>query len=296
MREHLVGDADMAPPVGQVAQRYEPQPVTRCLDVDFRPVVFPEHRGLGHVAGAVAELLAIARIVILEEAVQEGGVGRVDADFQRLQPVAFPPALPGEAVGLRRGETVEVRQGLWFPLPQPGEDHAVAFEARIRRLAHAPVQVGAFGLGRLLQAGAGHVVEPAVERAAQAAVFQPAEGEVGAAVAAMAVDQAEPPGLVAEQHQILPEQPHGLHRARVVRFRGQFLRQRDRLPVAPHQRAAGGAGAGPGQQGVLFRGQHGGARMPRPAAGVQSCPRRAGRLLNGANPLRSGTHCKGNPP
>ena len=64
----------------------------------------------------------------------------------------------------------------------------------------------ALRLGRRLQALAGHVEQPAVERAAQAAVLEPAEGQVGAAMRAMAVDQAVAALLVAKQHQILAEQ------------------------------------------------------------------------------------------
>ena len=45
-----------------------------------------------------------------------------------------------------------------------------------------------------------------MERAAQAAVLEPAEGEVGAAMRAVAVDQAVAAVLVAEQHEIFAEQ------------------------------------------------------------------------------------------
>ena len=66
--------------------------------------------------------------------------------------------------------------------------------------------VRALRLGRRLQALAGYVEQPAMERAAQPAVFQPAEGEIGAAMRAMPVDQAVAAFLVAKQHQVLAEQ------------------------------------------------------------------------------------------
>ena len=45
-----------------------------------------------------------------------------------------------------------------------------------------------------------------MERAAQPAILEPAEGEVGAAMRAMAVDQAVAALLVAEQHEAFAEQ------------------------------------------------------------------------------------------
>jgi hypothetical protein len=70
-----------------------------------------------------------------------------------------------------------------------------------------------------------------VEGAAQAAVLQPAEGEVGAAMRAVALDQAVAALLVAKQHQIFAEQFDRLDRARPL----QLVDQRRRLPVHPHQ-------------------------------------------------------------
>ena len=81
------------------------------------------------------------------------------------------------------------------------------------------------------------VEQPAVEEAAQAAVLEPAVGEVGAAVRAVAVEQAVPAALVAEQHEVLAQQAHRLDRA----LGRQLVDQRHRLPVVAHQRAALGA-------------------------------------------------------
>ena len=92
-----------------------------------------------------------------------------------------------------------------------------------------------------------------MEGAAQPAILQPAEGEVGAAMRAVAIDQAVAALLVAEQHQLFAEQLHGAHRARAL----QLIDQRRRLPVAPHQLAARILRADAGDQVVLLLAHHG---------------------------------------
>ena len=46
----------------------------------------------------------------MEETMQERGVRRIDADLERLQPVAVDHALEGEGVGGRRDEAIELRK------------------------------------------------------------------------------------------------------------------------------------------------------------------------------------------
>jgi hypothetical protein len=60
-----------------------------------------------------------------------GGVRRIDADFQRLQPVAVDQALEGEGVRAGGEETVEVGEGRRFAFAQIGEDDAVLDDDRI---------------------------------------------------------------------------------------------------------------------------------------------------------------------
>ena len=86
------------------------------------------------------------------------------------------------------------------------------------------------------------VEQPAVERAAQPAVLQPAVGEIGAAMRAVAVDQAVAALVVAEQHEVLAHQPHRLDRP----VAGELVDQRDRLPVAAQQCAGLRCPARPG--------------------------------------------------
>ena len=80
-----------------------------------------------------------------------------------------------------------------------------------------------------------------------------AEGKIGAAMGAMPLDQAVAVLLVAKQHQILAEQLDRLDRARSL----QLVDQRRRLPVHPHQPAAGVLRPGAGDQVILFLAHHG---------------------------------------
>src|SRR5215218_9580681 len=92
-----------------------------------------------------------------------------------------------------------------------------------------------------------------MEGAAQAAMFEPSEGEIGAAMRAVAIDQAVASGFVAEQHQVFAEQSDGTDRTIAV----ELVHQRRRLPVAPHQLAAGVLRTGAGDQVVLLLAHHG---------------------------------------
>src|SRR4051812_35345366 len=92
-----------------------------------------------------------------------------------------------------------------------------------------------------------------MEGAAQAAMLEPSEGEIGAAMRAVPIDQAVTPGLVAEQHQVFAEQSDGADRAIAV----ELVHQRRRLPVASHQLPAGILGTGAGDQVVLLLAHHG---------------------------------------
>ena len=95
-----------------------------------------------------------------------------------------------------------------------GEQDAAPLHHRIGLLLDVAAEVELSGSAGVSQAVARHVEQPAVERAAQAAVLEPAVGEVGAAVRAGALEQAVAALVVAEQHQVLAEQPHRLDRPR----------------------------------------------------------------------------------
>ncbi len=212
-------------------------------------------------AGA-AELLArrvvadLLQRLVIEEAVQEGRVRRVDADLEALQPVGVPQALEGEGMGGGRGKAVELGER-WrlVGFAKPAKEDAAFLQHRVAALLHAITQLAAGGLGRCVQALAVDVELPAVERAAQAVALGAAEGKVGAAVRAVTVQQAPGAGRIPEQHQVLAHDFHGLDRAlRHARVQGrvEFIHQGNWLPVTAQDGTAGGTGAGACEQVVLF--------------------------------------------
>src|SRR5262249_15150435 len=152
-----------------------------------------------------AELPAVASLdaLVIFEAVQKRGVRRIDADLERLQPVAFHESLEGEAVAVGRDKAVEIRQGRRCAGAEIGKDQPVDVAPRIAGLADAPVKQAAFGLGRGFEAGSGRVEQPAVERTAQPAVLSPGEGEIGATMRAGTVKQAQTSRFIAKQYKIL---------------------------------------------------------------------------------------------
>ncbi len=177
----------------------------------------------------------------------------IDADLQRLQPVAVDQALEGEGMRAGREKAVEVGEGGRFAFAEIGEDDAVLHHHRIGALAHPLAEHAAFGFGGSFQAPAVDVEQPAMEQATQAAVLEPAVGEIGAAMGAVAVEQAVATALVAEQHEVLAEHAHRLGRT----LGRQFVGERHRMPVMPHQPAAFGARPGAGDQLVLLGTHHG---------------------------------------
>ena len=248
-----IGHAHMRILVADLAQRDQAKSVIGRLDLEARPRKLAHDLGHRHVGvfGFVAEHLAVAlvRILVLEEAVQERGVHRVDADFERLQPVAVDHALEGEGVGRRRDEAVEIGKRRRLAAAEIGPQDAALFDDRIGLLFEVGAEIAVVRLGRRLQALAVDVEQPAVKRAAQPAVFEPPVSEVGAAMRTMPADQPVAALVVLEGDEVLAEQPHRLDRP----VAGQFIDQRGRLPVAPHQRAGGSAGPGASDEIVLFR-------------------------------------------
>src|SRR5207245_7839239 len=109
--------------------------------------------------------------------------------------------------------------------------------------------------------------EPAVKRAAQAAIFEPAEGEVGAAVRAVAIEHAQLALLVTKQDEVLAHQLHRLDWAGTV----ELVDQRHWLPIAAQQLAGGSAGTDPGDEIILFCADHGGAPSRVETVGNMHC-------------------------
>ncbi len=141
MRKQLIGDAHMGARLVDLAQRDQPQAVFGVLDVDDRPIIFAQDLGHRHVrsGGGAAELLAIGfrRVLVLEEAMQVGGVAGIDADLQRLQPVAGHVALECEGVAVRCDEAIDLRKGRRLAFAEIGPEDAAALDHGVRALPDA---------------------------------------------------------------------------------------------------------------------------------------------------------------
>src|SRR5258708_21594239 len=185
---------------------------------------------------------------------QERGVRRIDADFQRLQPVAVDVALECKSMAIRRDKTVDLRKCRRLAFAEISPEDAAFLHHWIGALLDAFAERRVLRLGRRFQALAARLEQPTVEGATQPAVFQPAERQIGAAMRAMALDQAVTALFIAKQHQILAQQFYRFDRTRPL----QFIDQRRRLPVHPHQFPAGVLSPAPGQEVVLFLAHHGG--------------------------------------
>src|SRR5690348_5796352 len=98
---------------------------------------------------------------------QERGVYGIDADLERLQPVAIDHALERKGVGVRRDKAVEVRQRRRLAAAEISEQDAALLDDRISLLLDVGAQVAVIGLGRRLQTFSMNVEQPAVKRAAQ---------------------------------------------------------------------------------------------------------------------------------
>ena len=118
-----------------------------------------------------------------------------------------------------RDEAVELGKGRRLAFAEIGPEDAALLDHGIGALPDVLAELRVLRLGRRLEALAGGVEQPAVEGAAQAAILQPAEGEIGAAMRAVAIDQAVAAALVAEQHEVLAEQLDRPDRALALRAR-----------------------------------------------------------------------------
>jgi hypothetical protein len=94
-------------------------------------------------------------------------------------------------------------------------------------------------------------------------MLQTAESEISAAMRAVTFDQTVTPRVVAKQHEVFAEQFHRAYRSRAI----EFVDQRRRLPIHPHQLSAGVFGPGAGDQVVLFLAHHGALPHPKKACG-----------------------------
>src|SRR3546814_11165902 len=92
------------------------------------------------------------RIRVVEEPMQKRGMGWIDADLQRLQPVAGDMALEGEDMAVGGDKAVEIGESRRFARhverPEIGAQDAAAQHDGIILLPDALAQPAGFGLGR----------------------------------------------------------------------------------------------------------------------------------------------------
>ena len=229
-------------------------------DLDHRARVFGDP---AHVVGRdprqrIDEMLLDIEDLVLflfERQMREGEMRGVDRAFQRLHPVAVLPLLGDVAVRgrhqrhLQRGQfRHRIRRA------HIGPDHVAPFAHRIGLDADQVLGIEIGIGGRHVDAAAVGVELPAVIDAADAAFLVAAEPEIGAAVRAMLIDDADHAPAVAERQQLLAHHDDLLRRP--VGFR-QFLGQQHRHPEAAQQLAHRRAGAAFGQELVVFCAEHG---------------------------------------
>src|SRR5688572_2481643 len=107
-------------------------------------------------------------------------------------------------------------------------------------------------LGRLLETLSGDIEEPTVKGASEAAVFESAETQVGAAMRTVPLQKSVPALLVSEADEPLSHQRHRNEWTVVA----ELVNERCRLPVAPHQIAGGTARQDIDEQLVLLLSDH----------------------------------------
>ena len=181
---------------------------------------------------------------------QIGYVGRIGGAFEPLQPIAFLHHPEGHAVFFGSSHELEIGDQRRGALAHIAPNDAAFVFNRIGGVAHFLAEFFVLGLGRLIQAVAFDIEQPAVIEAANAAVFDAAIGEIGAPMRAMEAGEAKPVLVIAKQHQLLGQNfdRHG------IAADGHFLRRGNGLPIGAQQIAARRARPGPGYEIVLLLG------------------------------------------
>src|SRR5258708_33191489 len=105
---------------------------------------------------------------------QERGVRRIDADFERLQPVAVDVALECKSMAIRRDKTVDLRKCRRLAFAEISPEDAAFLHHWIGALLDAFAERRGLRLGRRFPALACRVAQPTGEGGTQPAAFPPA--------------------------------------------------------------------------------------------------------------------------
>ena len=202
--------------------------------VPHQPRVAFEEVDAADLAEAGGELLAA------DAGVQEAGVDGIEDGVQHLEPVAPERRPVGHHLHVRQLEgVVDGELGHLLRRAEEGEHEPPVLEGGVRSEPHPALQplLRLRRLARRLQQGAVDVEVPAVVAAADPAPVAGAVLQGGPPVRAAPVHEPDPRLAVAEQHQVLAQDPH---RDRQV---GDLRRQRHRMPEPPQVLAARSARA-----------------------------------------------------
>src|SRR5207244_9969176 len=122
-------------------------------------------------------------------------------------------------------------QRLLLGWAQVGEDDATQLLAGVGRMLDPVLECAPGGLGRLLQAVARYVVNPTVERAADAAVLNAAVGERGQSMRASEAEQAHPTVRVTKHDEVFAQEAYGFRLA--ARLDVDRIAGRDQVAAKP---------------------------------------------------------------
>ena len=228
--------------------------------------VFPDDVGPAAVFHLAGHDEANAHVgLVVDQPLRQGGMGlggelgaavhrmqphrveRVHEVFLALEPVAVLGAPhPGSEARLQRAslrlqDVVTRQQRHLLQRPHVGEQQSAIF---LHRVGGVPDMVLDRAVGRLqrhVEDASLHVVEPAVVAAAQPVPLHPAILQRGAPVAAAEEKESRASLSVQERHQVLAQDADAPGQVGEVRGKAH------RLPVPPHQLAAGRAGTHAGK-------------------------------------------------
>ncbi len=237
---------------------------------------------LGH--GDLGDLVQAIRLG--RDAMDEMDVRFVEVVLDALEVVARHQVAVDRDVAVRLLDLGIAREGRRLAIAEIGEDEAHVLAQRIGR--HLDLGGEGRALGRLLEALAGAVIEPAVIEAADAVALDPAVDERGLAMGTAVDQQMRRAALAAIEREIFAHHLYA-HRA----SRGEIGRARDRMPE-PAQ-IAPGQGAGPDMRKILIgAGAH--RRYPREATrqdkGRTHANSMAGPPPHGRKPCASHRNCR----
>ncbi len=204
----------------------------------------------------LARVLPVAETAVgVHRAVQVDRVHGVDAALDGLRVVVLLE-VPGDVtVAVRHARPLELGHRLHVLLrAHVRPEDAAALPDGVRPQLDLVPEVAVRGLGRHVDALAVDVELPAVVGAAEAHLLVAPEEEVRVAVRAETVDQSDLPDAVPERDEPLTQQ--GDTDGHAVGF-GDVFGEKERDPVAAHQRAHLRSGTDAGQPFVIQCTQHG---------------------------------------